>query len=248
MATFFNDERGNSYPQIDSFCGKVKSRKVKGFRHEDKVAKFVKSDKFQKFCDREEEQIGKYGILQITICSENLEYKLGDNEVVEDFRINVLPQEGARLYKAPKFISRPTNSAEKSIFYAVSYYVCRQADRWVAELLLNDEQWLERKKVDAAFDLWAEKNSYLSPKKTEVDNVQIELPGEAFSTQAWVRPVKGKNGENRYLLCLMDNGKLLDLSAAEAVAEKMQVPAGGCLRTKFNWFRYLGDGIFSRIK
>lgn len=237
------------YPEIDSFCGRAKAFKVKRCKHAVKVQEFLESKEFQMFCDLEEDALWAHPVMQVTIAAENEVYEVGNDSEISDFVINILPQEGARFYKAVRFINRPTISDEKAIYYAVSFYVYKKDGRWVAEELLRDEAWLDRKKVTAAFNLLAKKNDYANLGNTEMKEICLHLNGKVpFSTKAWVKRVSLPKNMDRYLLCLMDNGRVLDLPVEMVGIEKIDIPASGYLRTKFNWFQYLGEGIFSRIK
>ena len=235
------------YSEIENFYGnKPIKRKVKNFI---KVQDFLESKKFQMFCDLEEDNLQRYPVMQITVCSENEVYEVGNFDEIEDFRINILPEEGARLYKAVRFINRPTVSDEKAIYYAMSYYVHKEEEKWSAELILDDESWLDRKKVTAAFNMLAKKNDYANLGNTEMKEICLHLNGRVpFSTKAWVKRVSLPKNMDRYLLCLMDNGRVLDLPVEMVGIEKIDIPSSGYLRTKFNWFQYLGEGIFSRVK
>ena len=214
---------------------------------EDKVDRLVNGPFFQEFCNTPERMVSKDGgLLQICCCQENEYYVLSSEEdILSDFRINVLPRQGLRLYKRKCVVGRPSCGSEIRTFYTVTFWVTFKEGYWNTELILEDEGQLFPDKVKKAFHRIAELEKLtLQGEKPQMSSVRLSVEGTAtFETKAWAQKFTTPEGAKRTLLCLMDNGRIIEVCSEELpVCEECN---DAILRTKFG--RYLMDGIYCRM-
>lgn len=176
-------------------------------------------------------------LIQIAVSRENGAYPIDkDGNYVCDFLIN-RNGEGDKNFKAKRFITKP-NIGEKEIFHAETYFVWKtQTGRWAAFRVLNDEDQLSRNKVAAAVEAYADLKGY-----TVISKPVVVENGAA---KYW-KTVCADGDAKREIFVNFDNGKMSDCPFGSFKTQVKNVPEYGILKTKFNFFRYLGSGIFSR--
>lgn len=206
----------------------------------DKIRKMLKTMAFQNFCRAQGVKSGS--LLQITIGHENIPYKLNEfGDYLEGYRIVKEGEDKKFLFKRGKCIERP-RLGELSICHSEMFYVFFANKAWHAEKLLGDEDWLDRTKVAAAFLRLAEARNY------SVGAVEL-FYDEAQKRACWKAYAVGiESKEQRELICCFDGGTLKDLPAGSLKATPKDIGQGRYLKTKFNHFRYDGDGVFVRLK
>lgn len=205
-------------------------------RSTDKIAKFIRSYELGMFCDFN--VLPETGsLIQIAVSRENGAYPIDkDGNYVCDFLIN-RDGEGDKNFKAKRFITKPS-IGEKEIFHAETYFVWKtQTGRWAAFRVLNDEDQLSRNKVAAAVEAYADLKGY-----TVISKPVVVENGAA---KYW-KTVCTDGDAKREIFVNFDNGKMRDCPFGSFETQVKNVPEYGILKTKFNFFRYLGSGIFSR--
>ena len=82
--------------------------------------------------------------------------------------------------------------------------------------------------------------------KPQMSSIRLAIQGTAaFETKAWAQKFMTPEGEEKTFLCLMDNGRILEVSEKEMpVCEPCK---DAVLRTKFNWFSWDGF-MYNRLK
>lgn len=236
-------------PSIDTFAGNYPRVNKSYNKHQQKVEAFFAGEDFQVFCRFSEIPVKSGMVMQVSISRENPDYVLDGGWVISGLTINLLDKDGARYYKSEKVITPATKICEKRIFYSASYLVTEKDGVWKAECLLKDDGYLDGKKVDAAFDAYCARHRYSGDEKAEMVDVALHVDGKSpFSTKAWYRNVVTARGTKRRLLCLMDNGKILDVEKGASGFEPVSVRPLSYLKTKFNWFQYIGSRVYTRFK
>ena len=206
----------------------------------DKIRKMLKTTAFQNFCKAQGVKSGS--LLQITVGKNNIPYKLNEfGDYLEGYRIIKEGEDKQFLFKRGKCIERP-RIGELTICHSEMFYVFYVNKAWHAEKLLGDEDWLEEKKVTAAFLKLAEARNY------SVGAVELYYD-EAKKRACWKADAVGiESKEQRELICCFDGGTLKDLPAGSLKATPKEFGQWRYLKTKFNHFRYEGDGKFVRLK
>ncbi len=191
-------------------------------------------------------------IIQFSACHEarGIQYGDADSQWEDAMQINVADKDGCRHYKSEKQVGRPTFCCEKRCYYSESGWLHKDADGYYHyEQLLGDDDYLNGRKVQAAYRRWAELTGDVLTGKLQMMQVSLKIDGKSpFTTAAWVQTVTNVNGATLYFVTLIDNGKMLRLTREEVGCEKLDIPEMGYLRTKFNWLQYMGCGIFARFK
>ena len=223
----------------------------------DKLERFVNEHALQGFCNHPENSVHNGMLMQICCCRENEYYSLSfgedvqdvssDDEILNDFRINVGRCEGLRLYKVGKLLGRPTCGAEIQAFHTATFWVTCENGYWNAEEILPDDGQLFVDKVRKAFRRIAElKGLILSKAKPQMSSIRLAIQGTAaFETKAWAQKFVTPEGEEKTLLCLMDNGRIVEASSEELPL--CEVCSDTVLRTKFNLF-YWNGVMYDRSK
>ena len=206
----------------------------------DKIRKMLKTMAFQDFCNSQGLKSGS--LLQITVGKNNIPYKLNEfGDYLDGYRIVKEGEDKDFLVKTGKCIARPS-FREQIIYHSEMFYVFFANKAWHAEKLLGDEDWLDRAKVTAAFLKLAEERNY------SVGAVEL-FYDEAQKRACWKANAVGiESKEQRELICCFDGGTLKDLPVGSLKAEPKDIEFGRHLKTKFNHFRYVGDGVFIRLK
>lgn len=211
--------------------GKRVSNKAK-----DKIAKFVRSYELGMFCNFH--NLPETGcLLQIATARESVAYPLDrDGNYVVDFIIS-RESEGNRNFKAKRLISR-SSCGETEIFHAETYFVWKmKLGGWAAFKILEDDAQLVRAKVLSAVQAYADLKGYDIISKPEVV--------ESGVAKYW-RVQCDSFGAKREILVNFDNGKMMDILAGSLDLQPKPVGEGRLLKTKFNHFRYEGNGVFIR--
>lgn len=222
-------------PEADFGCRRKNCKTLKS-----RLKDFLKSPDFQDYCNLEANGIHNGSLVWIVRGDFMPEMNGVCGEIFSDFAI--VPANYALkpyLYRATKFI-HPADAGEKQIGYSQSYVVRRlQNGQWVAECLLENEQWLKGEAVKKAFANIAALREYRLLGGCSVFSVEFN----GIKTQAWVSVVS-TNGKGRLLLCLLDNGEILDLAVDDVILKKAVVPS--VVKTKFNWFKYYDESVLVR--
>lgn len=244
------NENINQIPTISSYAPDLYRGKSQS--HEEYVKRFIAGYLLQWFCNNPENGVHSSMLMQVCRCQENGYYILfveddTEENILDDFRINLRPNEGLRLYKVGRFINRPSCPSEIRTFYTATFWVTFEEGYWNAELILEDDGQLFPRKVQSAFRQIAEfKEFTLQGERPQMSSIRLAIQGTAaFETKAWAQKFTTPEGEEKTLLCLMDNGRIVEVSSAELpVCEPCN---GAILRTKFNWFSWDGER-FNRLK
>lgn len=230
-------------PRIEKFVGNCPRRNETKLSNAQKIRDFVFSPELHLFCEKN--RLQEAFMMQVTVGRKIKAYALTEEKTLCDFVINILPEEGIRDYKADKVIATPSFK-ENKIFCSATYWVSQdEAGYWQAREILADDAYLDNQKTDKAFALLADFKGYISFESFDAD-VCLKVNGVSHQTKARVA-LALKSGCSRYLLCLYDNGKILDVPFEDIEVKKLNVPEMGLLKTKFNWLKNTGSG-YSRIK
>ena len=234
-------------PKVDrgTYGKKIKKQK-RVMPFEEKVTRLL--GEFEGFCLYN--NVKSETIMQVSYGEDNSFYRLGPvpTQLSEEIRVT-FDCEGVKTFKAISYINRK-RLGEKEIKNSASFWVYRDADRvWRAEPLLGDNESLNGQLVDQAFRKLAFFKNYQICGRASWQELTLDLwpePQEPF--RAWGRIVQVIAGDQqRYLICLVDNGKLLDVSADKVEILGSEVKFGGILRTYHSWFRYQNNRL-ERIK
>ena len=221
--------------------------KCKSRKNRDLVDCFINGVGLQEFCNNPENKVQAGMLMQICCSQENKYYTLSSGEFIDTFRINLFPNEGLRLYKMGRFINRPSCGSEVRTFYSATFVVTFEDGYWNAELILEDDGQLSSGKVKKAFQRIAGLKELTSlGTKPQMSSIRLAIQGTAaFETKAWAQKFMTPEGEEKTFLCLMDNGRILEVSEKEMpVCEPCK---DAVLRTKFNWFSWDGF-MYNRLK
>lgn len=217
--------------------GAKQTRKQSYSNLSQKVAKFVKSKDFQRFC--EVQGVESSTILRICCGKDCPVYELDNFDAyLEGYRIT---QEGEERYyqaKTAKFINKPALK-ERIVTHSDVFFVWKQDGLWRAEMLLADEAQLDRGRVWAGFKILAEMRGY------QLSKLSMAASGERLY---WVGSVFDKEGNARELLTSLDAADVKDLPKGEVSFVPVNLDENRILRTKFNHFRNIGGGKLERIK
>ena len=217
--------------------GAKQTRKQSYSNLSQKVAKFVKSKDFQRFC--EVQGVESSTILRICCGKDCPVYELDNFDAYLDgYRIT---QEGEEKYyqaKTVKFINKPALK-ERIVTHSDVFFVWKQDGKWRAEKLLADETQLDRAKVLEGFKALSKLRGY------QVSKLALAASGERLY---WVCAVFDKEGNARELLTSLDAADVKDLPKGEVPLVAINLDENHILRTKFNYFRNIGGGKLERIK
>ena len=230
-------------PQVDEAGSPLKKEKEVSFRNRaERVHDFVNGKYFHDFCNHPENNVTPGTIMQVTIGFESRIYSLGNDRYLEGFYINVLPREGYRFVKT-KGLFKSESLLEKKIFYAESFYVIRIGQKlWKAIPLLKDDEYLLSKKVKTAFEEIAEKRRY---DLGEIFVAEVNYPGQP-KLMAWATEVLDRKCcQKRYLLCMLDNGRIIDEAAADVDVVRYE---GQNVKTRFCAFLLENPNYLRRLK
>ena len=226
----------NLHYSTDLGCGK-KTNRYDYVNLSQKIEKFVKSEDFQRFC--EVQGVKSSTILRICCGKDSPVYKLDNFDAYLDgYRIT---QEGEERYyqaKTAKFINKPALK-ERIVTHSDVFFVWKQDGKWQAEKLLANEAQLNRAKVLEGFKALAKLRGY------QVSKLSLAASGERLY---WVCAVFDKEGNARELLTSLDAADIKDLPKGEVPLVAINLEETYLLRTKFNYFRHIGGGMFERIK
>lgn len=230
---------GQQVPTISPDARLVGCKKKSAKSYSVQLKEFFKSQDFQDFCNLKKNGIQDGSVLWIVRSEWPLLPLEGVNgEILFDFE--VITADVPYLYKSSSFISRPTEG-EKQIFFSQSYIVRQNSQgRWSAELILKTEEWLQRDAVKTAFEAFAATQGYRLIGNIGVYGIKFRT----IDTQAWVSVAMSSKGEGRLLVCLLDSGRIVDLSTTEA--ELHRTPVNTVVKTKFNWFKYMDESRLIR--
>lgn len=219
------------------------------FTNEEKIFFFVKSKKFQAFCNTPSNGVFPNCLIQITVSQDKDNYSLGNGENISDFKINIREKDGLRNYKMGKFITRPTSTRERRVYHAELFYVTRtEGGRWVAEKLMADNAPLVKKEVEKTHQRLSELRDYVYiSTKLKMADVTLE-DGSQVSALAWVSETMNIYRQKRCIVTLLDNGKTLDLAAVQVKGEEIKPVEGRIFKSKFVWYQYFGQGKFEIMK
>ena len=228
-------------PSVEEI-GCKSSKVTEKFRtRREKTDDFVTGKDFQNFCNCPENGIQPGIILQITIGLYNDYYPLGGDRGVDDFRFNIAPRDGIRFFKS-NGVCKPKYSCEKRIYFGESYYVTRDAKgKWKPVLLLKDEHHLLKVKVKQAFETICRMRNYTLG---QIFLAEVSYPEQPVLA-AWVAEADGPDGEKRRLLCMLENGRIVDESASELEVSKL---SKHYIATRFCAFKYDAQGILQRVR
>ena len=220
---------------------------AKAVKSEFKVLRFVNGTAFQEFCDNPVNKIRSKMLIHISCCEDNIYYALSSGAVIDDFRVSLSCREGLRLFKRSKFISKPDHPSEIRCFYAATYWVTQKDGYWRAELVLGDGGELSKKAVKEALSKVATLKGYTLDGNLQMSSVAFCIPSAGTQeTKAWTQKAVTGKGEERILLCLVDNGRIIDVTESQML-ESAPCP-DNILRTKFSWFRYEPwQGVYERL-
>ena len=230
-------------PQVDEAGSPLKKEKENNFKNRmERVKFFINGKDFQNFCNYPENQVEPGTLMQVVIGFESKIYALGEDKYLEGFYINVMPHEGYRFVKT-KGLFKPESMLEKKVYYAESFYVIRIGQNfWKAIPLLKDEEYLCKQKVEKAFDKISDKRRY---DLGEVFVAEVFYPGQS-KLMAWATEVFDKTcGQKRYLICMLDNGRIIDESASDVEI----IPYNGKnIKTKFCSFLFETKNNLRRLR
>lgn len=228
-------------PEIVEMC--IKGSHEKSLPHSLQVQRFVGGCGLQKFCNYhnlEENQ------LMFLVCVTNHWCQLDSDAFVENMDVVLQPPRGLSFYKREKIIGRP-HYEEERCFYTASYWLTNTDGYWNAELIADDNVELSMKKVLQALRRVADlKNYAMMDSVPKLYETELCMLGKKYTYYAWSLSTLTSNGEQRMLLCLLDNGQILDVESQDILR---LVPVGeGSLITRFSHFSYMGSGEYERIK
>ena len=221
----------------------IKGSHEKRLPHSLLVQRFVGGCGLQKFCNYhnlEEDQ------LMFLVCAANHWCQLGSDTFVENMDVVLQPARGLSFYKREKIIGRP-HYEEERCFYTASYWLTNTGRYWNAELIAGDNVELSRKKVLQALRRVADlKNYAMTDSVPKLYEVKLSILGRRCAYYTWCLSVLTSNGEQRMLLCLLDNGQILDVKSQD-ILQIVPVEEGSLI-TRFSCFSHIGSGEYERIK
>lgn len=241
-------------PSIDYGFGKGTGRRVKRMSHAALVQDFFSDpDKFQALCEWQANGIEAGVLMQVCISEVAQRYPTSaepEGDIVE-YLINYTDVAGLCNYKTRKLADRRAKGLEYKIYYAETRMVIKIKGSWGAVKLLAGDDYLEQEKSDAALIKYAQLCDYILPsRKSSFADINLQVAG-AREIAKKVRLMEARNaqGEIRYLLILLDNGKMLDLSAGQVSDIVLFSPKPfGVMKTELCFFNYIEGGNLEYVK
>lgn len=231
---------GQNVPTVSPDAQLVGCKRKGAKSYSVQLKEFFKSQDFHNFCNLKKNGIHDGSLLWLVRCDYPLAVLEGVNGEI-DFDFEVITADVPYLYKSNRFLGHPTEG-ERQIHFSQSYIVRQNKQGvWSAELILKTEEWLKRDAVKTAFEAIAATQGYRLIGNIGVYGIKFRT----IDTQAWVSVAMSASGEGRLLACLLDSGRIVDLTTAEAELHK--TPVNTVVKTKFNWFRYIDETKLVRI-
>lgn len=241
-------------PSIDYGFAKGTGRRKRKMSHEAQVQDFFSDpDKFQALCCWQANGIEGGILMQVCISEVAQRYPTSaepEGDIVE-FLINYTDVAGLCNYKTRKLSGNKPKGIAYKIYYAETRVVTKIKGSWGAIKLLAGDDYLEQTKSDNAMIKYAQLCDYVLPKrKSSFADINLQVAGAREITKR-IRLMEARNaqGETRYLVILLDNGKMLDLSAGQVSNIKEFIPAAfGVIKTELCFFYHIEGGNLEYVK
>lgn len=143
-------------------------------------------------------------------------YFITVNELVENIIVTAIPERGAPLYvgslqQARRGVSQGLRY--KRVSASRTYYIWKEKGIFKNHLLLNNNEWLNEQKVKQAFD-WLV-NIFGGHSVEECGWRDFQLKGTMIKEIGYLRRYQAENGSQKMLICMINSGTILDVSASE---------------------------------
>ena len=241
-------------PSIDYGFGRGNQKRVENVKHAARVQDFFSDpERFQNFCNWQQNGVEPGMLMQVCISEVARRYPTSANpeEDICDFLINYKDYQGLCNYKTKKSTGVKAKGLQYKIYYAETRVIKKIAGSWGALTILVGDDYLSQSKSDEAFFKYSQLSGYnLAAGKSAFADVCLHVAGAREVTRR-VRLTSAVNaqGETRYLIILLDNGKMLDLSPEQVTNVKyFEVPSFGVFKTELCFFQHLEGGNLQFFK
>jgi len=229
------------HPHIEKPSKNYKRYFKKGLSRAERLRLFLEADDFQLFCQAE--AFAENTLIQFCFNSdEEIRVLYGGKLIWVDGLSYRLGQECMADIKAPKFLKRLT-SKQRLVYFVATYWLSRDASgHWHAELLLDDDAFLQNEACKKAFARVAALlggtvlPSFLSVGKIKDTETLYRVAGLSLP-----------DGREKLLAVSFDNGALQILEPETVELSCGRKGSYDVYRTEYNWFRGIGNDNFLRI-
>lgn len=241
-------------PSIDYGVGKGTGRRTKKMSHEAQVQDFFSDpEKFQALCQWQQNGLEVGMLMQVCISEAARRYPTSaepEGDIV-DFLINYKDYHGLCNYKTKKSPGRRAKGLEYRLYYAETRMVTKIKGTWGGIKILAGDDYLSQQKSDAAFLKYSQLCGYeLTSGQSSFAEAALQVAG-AREIEKKIRLSSARNaqGEKRYLLILLDNGKMLDLAPEQVSEVRYFIPSAfGIIKTELCFFKHTEGGNLEFMK
>lgn len=185
-------------------------------------------------------------------------YQIGEKEFVEAILVSKSPLDGANFYVANLEEVRRRAGAVRSArrcHYSRTYYLEQKDGKYHLELLFDNNQWLDARKIEEAFSklLWIKGGRIgdlddVPVEKASVENWQYFSYGK-LNDVGYVRYYE-LFGEKRVFVAMINSGTILDVEASELklLETAKSKKSGSEFSNSLLRFKFMSDNILCRCK
>lgn len=210
------------------------------------INKFFKSQGFQELCSKNR-KIHPGSLVQISFGEESKPYFYGNDGVIDDFQLNILPLDGIFDFKTNEIV-RNRHFYEKRIFFAATYLIIKEEGEWKGDLLLEDDGFLNLARINEAFLRIAEVRNKTITRVGKWYKIQTVIEDKPVETMATVAEMVSPSGKKILICCLADNGRIVTTGVRSLIKTPLDITYGRMVKTKFNWFICQDHGKLVRRK